>query len=252
MYDLFFLLFFVLMKRSTPRSTRTYTLFPYTTLFRSPALSPESLSGRAHDLSSRSSFYGYGFNVGTELDGRPSMSHSGAFLMGTGTSFKIVPSAGIGIVVLTNGAPVGAAESVGAEFIDTALYGKPVRDWFAAYNGVMKGFFEPQADLSGQEKPANPAPGEPIKQYTGRFANPYYGTAEIKDTNGTLTLILGPKGMRFPLRHWDGDTFAFAPGGEAELVDSLASIVFNMDQKHVKSFYIKFYDANGLGRWTKD
>src|SRR3546814_9181942 len=112
MYDLFFLLFFVLMKRSTPRSTRTYTLFPYTTLFRSPALSPESLSGRAHDLSSRSSFYGYGFNVGTELDGRPSMSHSGAFLMGTGTSFKIVPSAGIGIVVLTNGAPVGAAESV--------------------------------------------------------------------------------------------------------------------------------------------
>src|SRR3546814_6766412 len=78
----------------------------------------------------------------------------------------------------------------------------------------MKGFFEPQADLSGQEKPANPAPGEPIKQYTGRFANPYYGTAEIKDTNGTLTLILGPKGMRFPLRHWDGDTFAFAPAGE--------------------------------------
>src|SRR3546814_2558853 len=119
------------------------------------------------------------------------MSHSGAFLMGTGTSVKSVPSARIGIVVLTNGAPGGAAESVVAEFIDMALYGKPVRDWFAAYNGVMKGFFEPQADLSGQEKPANPAPGEPIKQYTGRFANPYYGTAEIKDTNGTLTLILG-------------------------------------------------------------
>src|SRR3546814_5179282 len=76
-----------------------------------PALSPESFSGRAHDLSSRSSFYGYGFNVGTELDGRPSMSHSGAFLMGTGTSFKIVPSAGIGIVVLTNGAPVGDRKS---------------------------------------------------------------------------------------------------------------------------------------------
>src|SRR3546814_16524118 len=33
-----------------------------------PALSPESFSGRAHDLSSRSSMYGYGFNVGTELD----------------------------------------------------------------------------------------------------------------------------------------------------------------------------------------
>src|SRR3546814_13446543 len=33
-YPLFFLLFFLLIRRP-PRSTRTYTLFPYTTLFRS-------------------------------------------------------------------------------------------------------------------------------------------------------------------------------------------------------------------------
>src|SRR3546814_2824652 len=32
-----FVLFFFLMIRRPPRSTRTYTLFPYTTLFRSPA-----------------------------------------------------------------------------------------------------------------------------------------------------------------------------------------------------------------------
>src|SRR3546814_10873549 len=32
-----FLLFFFLMIRRPPRSTRTYTLFPYTTLFRSPS-----------------------------------------------------------------------------------------------------------------------------------------------------------------------------------------------------------------------
>src|SRR3546814_13715105 len=30
-------MFFVLMIRRPPRSTRSYTLFPYTTLFRSPA-----------------------------------------------------------------------------------------------------------------------------------------------------------------------------------------------------------------------
>src|SRR3546814_10999223 len=32
---LYFLMFFCLMIRRPPRSTRTYTLFPYTTLFRS-------------------------------------------------------------------------------------------------------------------------------------------------------------------------------------------------------------------------
>src|SRR3546814_17588520 len=41
-FDLFFMLysrvFFVLMIRRPPRSTRTDTLFPYTTLFRSEAL----------------------------------------------------------------------------------------------------------------------------------------------------------------------------------------------------------------------
>src|SRR3546814_4168907 len=36
LYFLFFLFFFFLMIRRPPRSTRTDTLFPYTTLFRSP------------------------------------------------------------------------------------------------------------------------------------------------------------------------------------------------------------------------
>ena len=216
-----------------------------------PALSPQAFSARAHDLDSRSGFYGYGFNVNTELGGRPSMGHSGAFLMGTGTTFRIVPSAGIGIVVLTNGAPVGAAESVAASFTDTALYGKPTRDWFAAYNGAMKAFFEPQADLSGQADPAKPAASKALSQYTGRFDNPYFGPAEIQEANGALTLVLGPKGMRIPLRHWDGDTYAFAPVGEAELVASLASIVFRMDQGRAQGFDIKFYDDSGQGRWVR-
>lgn len=216
-----------------------------------PALSPQAFSARAHDLDSRSGFYGYGFNVNTELGGRPSMGHSGAFLMGTGTTFRIVPSAGIGIVVLTNGAPVGAAESVAASFTDTALYGKPTRDWFSAYNGAMKAFFEPQADLSGQADPAKPAASKALSQYTGRFDNPYYGPAEIQEANGALTLVLGPKGMRIPLRHWDGDTYAFAPVGEAELVASLASIVFRMDQGRAQGFDIKFYDDSGQGRWVR-
>jgi len=153
--------------------------------------------------------------------------------------------------VLTNGAPVGAAESVAATFIDTALYGKPTRDWFAAYNGAMQAFFAPQADLSAQAKPANGKPAGALSQYTGHFDNPYYGPAEIQEADGGLILVLGPKGMRFPVKHWDGDTFAFAPVGEAELVDSLASIVFKVDQGKARGFDIKFYDDAGMGRWSR-
>lgn len=216
-----------------------------------PALSPQSFSARAHEASARSGFYGYGFNVNTELGGRPSMGHSGAFLLGAGTAFKIVPSADIGIIVLTNGAPIGAAESVVAQFTDTALYGKSSRDWFSAYNGVMKGFFQPQGDLSFKEKPATPSPAKALTDYTGSFSNAYFGKTEIREIKGTLTLVLGPKEMQFPLQHWDGDTFAFVPVGEAELVGSLASIVFKVDQGQVQGFDIDFYNGGDTGHWTK-
>jgi len=216
-----------------------------------PALSPQSFSARAHDTNARSGFYGYGFNVNTESGGRPSMGHSGAFLLGAGTAFKIIPSAGIGIVVLTNGAPVGAAESVVAQFTDTALYGKSSRDWFAAYNGVMKGFFQPQGDLSFRKKPASPSPAKALPDYTGSFDNAYFGKTEIRDDNGTLKLVLGPQKMQFPLRHWDGDTFAFVPIGEAELVGSLASVTFRVDQGQVQGFDIDFYNGAGTGHWIK-
>src|SRR3546814_15742552 len=48
-------LFFFLMIRRPPRSTRTDTLFPYTTLFRSPAELPNDEDTRSHKWSARPS-----------------------------------------------------------------------------------------------------------------------------------------------------------------------------------------------------
>src|SRR3546814_17698740 len=45
---MFFLFFFFLMIRRPPRSTRTDTLFPYTTLFRSMAMSVPTAVSAAH------------------------------------------------------------------------------------------------------------------------------------------------------------------------------------------------------------
>lgn len=217
-----------------------------------PMLSPQAFSAPPFTLNARPGFYGYGFNVSVETGGRPVMGHSGAFLLGTGTSFRIVPSAGIGIVVLTNGAPVGAAEAVIAQFTDVALYGKSTRDWYAAYNGVMQGFFAPQADLSTQKRPTSPRPGHPLQQYVGSYENAYFGPAEIQESDSIMTLVLGPKAMRFKLDHWDGSTFFFTPPGEAELVASQASITFKADKDQpAGSFVIKMYDEDGQGTWTR-
>src|SRR3546814_17695928 len=45
-----FVFFFFVIRRRPPRSTRTYTLFPYTTLFRSPAVSRRPLPIRIGDV----------------------------------------------------------------------------------------------------------------------------------------------------------------------------------------------------------
>jgi CubicO group peptidase (beta-lactamase class C family) len=47
------------------------------------------------------------FGVGVQPSGRVSLSHSGAFVLGAATNFVMLPESDIGIVVLTNAAPVG-------------------------------------------------------------------------------------------------------------------------------------------------
>ena len=74
-----------------------------------PAITGEFVSKPAHSADARAGLTGYGFNVGTTPGGLASISHSGAFALGTGTAFTMLPGQGLGIIVLTNGSPVGAA-----------------------------------------------------------------------------------------------------------------------------------------------
>lgn len=92
-----------------------------------PAITAQFVSKPAHSADARSGLTGFGFNVGTTPGGLPSISHSGAFALGTGTAYSMLPGEGLGIIVLTNGSPVGAAEAVAAQFIDLAQFGEPAR-----------------------------------------------------------------------------------------------------------------------------
>ena len=77
------------------------------------------------------SYTGFGFDVGSTAQGRTTFSHSGAFEMGTATTFKIVPSIGVAVVALTNGYPIGVPEILAAQFLDLVEYGMIQRDWVA-------------------------------------------------------------------------------------------------------------------------
>lgn len=216
-----------------------------------PALTAQSFSARARQLDARSGFYGYGFNVNVEANGRTSMGHSGAFLLGAGTSFKIVPSADLGIIVLTNGAPVGAAEAIVAQFVDTAMYGQPTRDWFDTYHAAFAGILEPAGDLVGKTPPSSASPANELDAYVGSYANAYYGPAEVKRVGDGLALILGPKQLAFPLTHWDGDSFAMAPAGEGMAKGSLGSVSFSASDGAVSGFTADLFNDTGLGVWER-
>tara|TARA_R110002020_G_scaffold47707_52_gene135963 strand:- start:1708 stop:3291 length:1584 start_codon:yes stop_codon:yes gene_type:complete len=215
-----------------------------------PALQLQINSAPSHSPIERSSGYGYGFNVGVNASGRPNMSHSGAFVLGAATAFQIMPAADVGIVVLSNGAPVGAVEALVAQFMDIVQFGEPTRDWFAGYNGMMSGFSRPIGDLVDVDQDADAPSPNHLATYVGTYDNAYFGAAQVEIENGGLTIILGPNSQRFSLAAWDGSIFAMAPHGENAPAGSLSSVKFTADRQ-VASFVIDYLNGNGLGTWTR-
>lgn len=216
-----------------------------------PMLRPQAFSAPAASPDARSSFYGYGFNVGVGANGRPVMSHSGAFILGAGTNMQIIPSADIAIVVLTNAGPVGAAETVSTTFMDIVQYGAPTRDWYSLYHPRLSAYYEPVGDLAGQAPPAAPAAAQPLAAYVGTYRNDYFGPARVDLDGNGLVLSLGPHAMRLGLTHWDGDTFALAPRGENQPYGSRSSIHFEFTGAGATSFTVDYLDTEGMGTWRR-
>lgn len=173
-----------------------------------PAVTPQIISSPASVPAGRAGFYGYGFDVTAQSSGRTQVSHSGAFSAGAGTNFLLSPLEGFGIVTLTNGTPVGAAEALNQQFADLAVYGRPVFDWWGLYAGAFAGLSEPFGELAGKQPPARPRPPAAAALLAGSYANDYVGTAIVESSGSRLTrLRLGPNRTPFALRHWDGDSY---------------------------------------------
>ena len=219
-----------------------------------PAISAQIVSSPSTSASARAGFYGYGFNVGTSPSGRVKLSHSGAFLLGAGTAFSMIPSAGVAIVTLTNAAPVGAAEALNAAFDDLVEFGQVSRDWYVAYGARMAQLYDLDGSLVGQQPPAQPVAPLGSNAYTGTYDNSYYGRAVVEASGSGLVLKMGPVGARtFTLRHWNGNTFVFDLSGENAEPGSLSRIDFKPGVSGLsESLQIEYYAQDiARGVFTK-
>ena len=209
------------------------------------ALTPQSVSSRATEPAARSGFYGYGFNVGTTSDARTQLSHSGAFELGAGTNFVVLPSADVAIVALTNATPSGVPETLTAQFADLVQFGEIREDWFTLYRGAFEEMEQPVGSLVGKQPPAAPAPAAPLPTYAGVYQNPYWGPARVTESNGALTLAIGPK-LTVPLKHWDGNVFTFAFVSENSPPGSISTATFEGNELE-----LEYYDEGGRGVFVK-
>ncbi|HEY9681442.1 MAG TPA: serine hydrolase [Oculatellaceae cyanobacterium] len=161
-------------------------------------------------------FYGLGFNVGYDREGRLHLSHSGGFAMGAATNFQMIPSENLGICVLTNACPIGVAEGIASTFSDLALYGKTTQNWIALYRQVFSDPSTLAMSKAHDYKLAPPTETAALKNaaYLGVYHNDLAGDLEISERDGGLAMAVGPKKTVFALKHYDHDTFTYVVNSE--------------------------------------
>ncbi|MCT7657529.1 serine hydrolase [Mycobacterium deserti] len=210
-----------------------------------PALTPQVVSSPASEPAMRSGFYGYGFNVSASSAARMEISHSGAFELGAGTNFVILPSADVAIVALTNATPSGVPEALNAQFADLVQFGEVREDWYKLYNDVFTQMEQPVGSLAGKQPPTAPAPAAPLASYVGTYNNDYWGPARVAEKDGRLQLSIGTK-LAVPLEHWDGNVFTYTWVSENSPPGSVGKATFDGNR-----LVLEYYDESGKGTFTR-
>jgi CubicO group peptidase (beta-lactamase class C family) len=215
------------------------------------AHTPQILSGHGQTPISRSGFYGFGTNVSYDYSGRLRLNHSGAFSQGAATQFSLLPSEDLGIVVLTNGMPIGVPEATTAYFMDWVVAGSVQEDWLKLYGAKLAGLYVNPSVLAGKRPPAHPKPARPDAFYAGTYNNDFYGPIKIVAKPSGPHLLIGPHPNDYPLGHWDGNRFSFFPTGENALGITEATFTPNTAATRAKSVTLAYYDAERLGTFSR-
>ncbi|MEU3342011.1 serine hydrolase [Streptomyces sp. NPDC006668] len=212
---------------------------------------PHMVSEPPHSPAGRTGFYGLGWNVSYDDQGRLKLGHSGGFALGAATTVTLLPSEKLGIVVLTNGEPIGVPEAISATFLDTAQTGGPTVDWLKFLGPLFQQTLQGEhSQVDYSRPPATPAPAKANSAYTGTYTNEYYGPLTVSAQGNELTMQLGPKKQRFVLAHYDGDTFSYRTTGE--LAVGLTGVTFTVGSgARAEKVRVENLDTSGLGTFTR-
>ncbi len=213
---------------------------------------PHMRSSPKRSMTERTGFYGLGLGVSSDETARVRLSHSGAFLLGAATTFVMLPAADVGIVVLTNGQPVGLPESIAAVFVDLVKFGGATRDWLGNYQPMFAQMLAgPPSRLDNADRPMDPVAALADGAYVGAYANDFYGPLRINAGDSGLVLTAGPNGMAFPLHHWDGNTFTLETQGENRSGISAVDFTVGPDGIAISVVIEKWDEPEGIGNFVR-
>jgi CubicO group peptidase (beta-lactamase class C family) len=213
-----------------------------------------------NSLMQRAGFYGLGWGVNYDDLGRVRLSHSGAFTMGAATTVVMLPAEQLGIVVLTNGSPIGVPEALAETFIHLATYGKvPCEmygqkepcDLFTLFHEKMDSMNHEGYSKTDYSKPlTHVAPAHAPDRYAGTYSNDFVGAIEIINQNGQLKMVQGPAKHTFMLTHYDGDVFFYQTQGESQV--GLSGVRFTVDANgKAINMWVENLDAYKMGNFVR-
>src|SRR5438045_8153009 len=112
-----------------------------------------------------------GWNVDYNQQEGNEFNHSGAFNLGAATNVRLLPSAQLGIVALTNGQPIGVPEAITRAFFDLALHGKVQQDWVKLFGQFFAMINKPPygTKVDYTKPPAHPSPALPFEAYVSTY-----------------------------------------------------------------------------------
>jgi CubicO group peptidase (beta-lactamase class C family) len=207
-------------------------------------------------LTTNNSFYGYGFSSGQTSNGLKFASHNGALGQGASTNFVVIPALDLGIIVLTDGFPVGLPETVTSDFLELAQFGEVRTD---SWNSNQTMFREAIKQAFGSSSvsgtpPGDAKPAKPLSQYAGTYHNDYFGDAVVSMVNGTLQLRMGPAdgGVTWTLTHWDGGVFKLRQGTMDTSQTAVSAVTFDLSGPKATLTH-EYYQgtSHGLGVLTR-
>lgn len=197
-------------------------------------------------------FYGIGWNIGWNEQGNLRASHSGAFGLGAATTVVLIPGQELGIIILTNAAPIGVPEAVADIFFDLLYNGISSKtDWIAVWRDRFEiANADPFVDYSKRWKPYPSMPGLDLSAYVGTYHSDYYGDLQVRQADGKLSLLLPPTGTAYELDHWAKDTFTYYFAAESSI--GKRGVVFSdVRDGFAQKIYIDNFRLDGGGNFVR-